>query len=51
MEQIEEIDRNVLVHRRAVKVWKLNNRDRHLEHRRREYIWKKTKLIYLNILL
>ena len=51
MEQIEEIERSVLIHRRAVKVWKLNNRERHLEHRRREYIWKKVKSTYLNILL
>ena len=51
MEEIEEIDHKVLVHRRCVKAWKDNNRDKHLGHRRREYIWKKIKFQYFNILL
>jgi len=40
-----------LVHRKAVIVWKQNHRDQHLEHRKREYNYKKIKFIFLNILL
>ena len=40
-----------IVHRRAVKRWKEQHREKHLTHRRKEYINKKIKFIFLNILL
>ena len=40
-----------LVHRKAIINWKKNHREQHLEHRRREYNFKKIKFIFLNILL
>jgi formate-dependent phosphoribosylglycinamide formyltransferase (GAR transformylase) len=47
----EVVSHKTKVHRLAVKQWKANNRDKHLEHRRREYIYKKIKFEFLNILL
>ena len=41
----------IMVHRRAVKRWKEQHREEHLTHRRKEYINKKIKFIFLNILL
>ncbi len=40
-----------LVHRKAVINWEKKHREQHLEHRRREYNFKKIKFIFLNILL
>ena len=43
--------RKTVIHREAVRRWKLNHRDEHLEHRKREYQNKKIKFIFLNIFL
>jgi hypothetical protein len=43
--------KKTIVHRRAVKRWKEEHREQHLTHRRKEYINKKIKFIFLNILL
>ncbi len=43
--------KKTIVHRRAVKRWKEEHREKHLKHRRKEYINKKIKFIFLNILL
>ena len=43
--------KKTIVHRRAVKRWKKEHREQHLTHRRKEYINKKIKFIFLNILL
>ena len=47
----EKLERKTNIHRQAVKRWKSNHRDQHLEHRKKEYQNKKIKFIFLNILL
>jgi hypothetical protein len=47
----EKQHRKTNIHRQAVKRWKANHRDQHLEHRKKEYQNKKIKFIFLNILL
>lgn len=46
-----KLERKTHIHRQAVKRWKANHRDQHLEHRKTEYQNKKIKFIFLNILL
>jgi hypothetical protein len=41
----EKLERKTNIHRQAVKRWKSNHRDQHLEHRKREYQNKKIILI------
>ena len=43
--------KKIITHRRCVKAWKENNKDKHKEHKKKEYINKKIKFIFLNILL
>jgi hypothetical protein len=43
--------RKTVIHREAVRRWKANHREQHLEHRKKEYQNKKIKFIFLNILL
>ena len=45
------LDKKTITHRRCVKEWKEKNREKHLEHRRRQNVSKKIKFIFLNILL
>ena len=45
------LDKKTITHRRCVKEWKEKNREKNLEHRRRENLNKKIKFIFLNILL
>ena len=51
MENLSNEEKKIMVHRCAVKRWKAANREQHLKHRRKEYINKKIKFIFLNILL
>ena len=51
METISSGYEKITNHRRAVKEWKKTHREQHLKHRRKEYINKKIKFIFLNILL